>query len=196
MIDPQSAIITIVISFFGAFFAFVFQRIFGREQRRQELTQKFIDELLGPHFFPHVVTVSKVRREYLESEEPKVFIQNVAAGYWFPGAKPYYIGATTNGLTDHEHIELAIRFSSRLCDAIKSNMLNNKRIKDTIADDFHWTHNFLREIAEEVKRQRAIAEEKGSQTEAKWVNDINFLGDFFGYRYSLSAEKLSIKDFR
>lgn len=196
MIDPASAAITIVISFVGALFAYLFQRLFGKEQRKQELTQRYIDELLGPNFFTHVISASNVRRQFLESNEPEMFIQNLAAGFWFPGAKPYFFGATTNGLNDHEHIELAIRFSSRLSNAIRHNMVDQRRIKDALADDYHWTYSLLKEISVEVERQRGIAEQKGRATEAKWVSDIEFLGDFFQYKTSLSSEKLEISQFR
>lgn len=196
LIDPFSALITVLISFFGAFFAYWFQRVFGKEQRRQELTQRYIDELLGSSFFPHVIAVSNVRRQYLEAEEPNLFIQNVAAGYWYPGARPFHIGDTSSGLTDHQHIELTIRFSSRLSDSIQSNMVDKARIKDILADDYHWTYSFLRVIAVEVERQRGIASNLGRSSEAKWVKDIEFLGSFFDYKNDLTAERILINEFR
>lgn len=146
-------------------------RLHNRSERRR-LTLSFVNEHLSPSMLRHIVVLGEVRRR-IQREE--ITIDEVAAGFWYPGTGVYYTGPVVDGFNEHQHIEAIIRLINRMAYLVRAGQIDPIELRAALREKHRWTASLLHPVAVGAAR---IARESGGRSSL--LDDVSLIDALLG----------------
>jgi hypothetical protein len=133
----------------GALIPLLFSLWLYRKSEKQRLTLALIDEYLSSAFLRHRIVVANVRGRIQRGE---VSLESVASGFWYPGTGVYHAGEVTDGLNEHQHIEVVASAIKRIAHHGRSNRVNWPELRGALRDKHIWIVTLLYPLAKKAKQ--------------------------------------------
>ncbi|MEG8182106.1 hypothetical protein GZH49_26765 [Nocardia terpenica] len=146
----QPFLIAAVGSFFGAMGGFLANLALARRAERQSMTSLLMAEFLSDGFLAHRIAVDGLWRRVKAGE---VNVDDIAAGFWYPGMATYYTGEQYGILSEHQHLEAYIAYIVRLGDALDRHRLDRRVIRAALGMHLLWADALLQQVAGATARQ-------------------------------------------
>ncbi|WP_406631681.1 hypothetical protein [Amycolatopsis sp. WGS_07] len=128
----------------GAIGALVVSRANSRRSERVTMTSALIAEYFSTEFLHHRISIGntseKVRNGELSFEE-------IATGYWYPGAHDTFTGDDFNGLNEHQHIEAYIGFIVRIDYLLDAGRVYATELRGALGMKLMWEDFLLTGLA-------------------------------------------------
>lgn len=142
-------------SFFGSVGGFLSALTMARRAERYKTTTDLMNEYFSIEFTHHRESLFQTGRRVAADS---VDIDDVALGFWFPGAL-CYVGETYASLTEHQHLTVYIGYIVRLADSVVRRRADLTTLQNGLGTELLWEYDLVSKVAQTALRQ---ADEAGA----------------------------------
>lgn len=139
-------------------------------QNRARRALEFAHEYLSCDFIMHRNALYRLGQSVADDSIQEATVRTVAGSLWFPGIDGGYQGEELDGLSLHQHLEVALGWYRRVGYAVKKRQVDTKSLSSQLGGSLDWSAWLIRELCEEVELQ-------AGRTSPEWTRWVRLAQD-------------------